>query len=74
MRQAVPADGRRRARALERLSGPLGRADCILAGAYCDLSRRPKGPSFQTRYDEPDAEVDPDLPRLGRAAPPLRRC
>ena len=38
--------------------GRWGEQHCILAGAYCDLSGAPKGPSFQTRYQEPDAELD----------------
>ena len=38
--------------------GLWGEQHCILAGAYCDLSGAPKGPSFQTRYQEPDAELD----------------
>jgi hypothetical protein len=38
--------------------GRWGEQHCILAGAYCDLSGAPKGPSFQTRYREPDGEVD----------------
>ena len=33
--------------------GRWGSQECILAGAYCDLSPAPRGPSFQTRYDEP---------------------
>ena len=33
--------------------GRWGEQHCILAGAYCDLSGAPKGPSFQTRYKEP---------------------
>ena len=37
--------------------GRWGEQHCILAGAYCDLSGAPKGPSFQTRYKEPDGEV-----------------
>ena len=38
--------------------GRWGEQKCILGGAYCDLSGAPKGPSFQTRYKEPDGEVD----------------
>jgi hypothetical protein len=55
--------------------GRWGSQECILAGAYCDLSPAPRGPSFQTRYDEPtdDGEwiciigTDSEgTPRLGR--------
>jgi len=31
--------------------GRWGEQDCILAGAYCDLSGAPKGPAFQERYE-----------------------
>jgi hypothetical protein len=34
-------------------SGRWGEQSCILAGAYCDLSPAPRGPSNQKRYDEP---------------------
>ena len=37
--------------------GRWGEQHCILAGAYCDLSGAPKGPSFQRRYQDPAAEV-----------------
>ena len=36
--------------------GRWGEQQCILAGAYCDLSGAPKGPSFQHRYREPDSD------------------
>ena len=38
--------------------GRWGEQKCILAGAYCDLSGAPKSPSFQTRYKEPQADVE----------------
>jgi hypothetical protein len=37
--------------------GRWGEQHCILAGAYCDLSGAPKGPSFQRRYQDPAGEV-----------------
>ncbi len=37
--------------------GRWGAQRCILAGAYCDLSGAPKGPSFQRRYREPGGEA-----------------
>jgi hypothetical protein len=55
--------------------GRWGSQECILAGAYCDLSPAPRGPSFQTRYDQPTADgewiciIRTDSggePRLGR--------
>jgi hypothetical protein len=33
--------------------GYWGSQECILAGAYCDLSQAPRGPSFQGRYKNP---------------------
>ena len=33
--------------------GHWGSQECILAGAYCDLSQAPRGPSFQSRYKDP---------------------
>jgi hypothetical protein len=33
--------------------GHWGSQECILAGAYCDLSQAPRGPSFQRRYTDP---------------------
>jgi hypothetical protein len=36
--------------------GRWGSQECILAGAYCDLSQAPRGPSFQHRYDDPADE------------------
>jgi hypothetical protein len=33
--------------------GRWGSQNCILAGAYCDLSQAPRGPSFQGRYEDP---------------------
>jgi hypothetical protein len=33
--------------------GHWGSQECILAGAYCDLSQAPRGPSFQGRYKNP---------------------
>jgi hypothetical protein len=33
--------------------GHWGEQHCILAGAYCDLSGAPKGPSTQERYENP---------------------
>jgi hypothetical protein len=33
--------------------GHWGSQECILAGAYCDLSQAPRGPSFQGRYTDP---------------------
>lgn len=38
--------------------GSWGEQNCILAGAYCDLSGAPKGPSFQGRYKDPAGDVD----------------
>jgi len=38
--------------------GRWGAQNCILAGAYCDLSGAPKGPSFQERYRDPGGEVE----------------
>ena len=38
--------------------GRWGAQSCILAGAYCDLSGAPKGPSFQERYRDPGGEVE----------------
>ena len=37
--------------------GRWGEQHCILAGAYCDLSGAPRGPSFQRRYQDPAGEV-----------------
>lgn len=37
--------------------GRWGAQRCILAGAYCDLSGAPRGPSFQRRYQDPGGEV-----------------
>ncbi len=55
--------------------GRWGEQHCILAGAYCDLSGAPKGPSFQTRYEEPDGEVvQICLGRTQSGAPRLARC
>jgi hypothetical protein len=34
-------------------SGRWGAQRCILAGAYCDLSGAPRGPSLQRRYRDP---------------------
>ena len=56
VRQAASAHGRGRARALERLPRAAGaRRTASSPGAYCDLSGRPEGPSFQRRYKEPEA-------------------
>jgi hypothetical protein len=38
--------------------GRWGAQECILAGAYCDLSGAPRGPSFQRRYQDPAGEVE----------------
>jgi hypothetical protein len=38
--------------------GSWGAQECILAGAYCDLSGAPRGPSFQRRYQDPAGEVE----------------
>jgi hypothetical protein len=40
--------------------GPWGTQNCILAGAYCDLSRAPEAPSRQGRYRDP-AHPGPEL-------------
>ncbi|MGH3022079.1 MAG: hypothetical protein ACRDNI_00350, partial [Gaiellaceae bacterium] len=37
-------------------SGRWGAQRCILAGAYCDLSGAPRGPSHQTRYRDPSGD------------------
>ena len=37
-------------------SGRWGAQRCILAGAYCDLSGAPRGPSHQRRYRDPSGE------------------
>lgn len=37
-------------------SGRWGAQRCILAGAYCDLSGAPRGPSLQSRYDDPGGD------------------
>jgi hypothetical protein len=37
--------------------GRWGAQRCILAGAYCDLSGAPRGPSFQRRYRDPGGEA-----------------
>lgn len=39
-------------------SGRWGAQRCILAGAYCDLSAAPQGPSQQRRYDDPAGDGD----------------
>ena len=52
--------------------GRWGGQNCILAGAYCDLSGAPAGPSFQTRYEHPDGIVVRIC--LGSGEPPLARC
>lgn len=55
--------------------GRWGGQNCILAGAYCDLSGAPAGPSFQTRYEHPDGEVvQICLGRTQSGAPRLARC
>jgi hypothetical protein len=36
--------------------GRWGAQECILAGAYCDLSGAPRGPAFQGRYEEPGGD------------------
>ena len=56
--------------------GSWGEQNCILAGAYCDLSGAPKGPSFQERYKNPAGEVDETmcLRRSSGGAPQLRPC
>jgi hypothetical protein len=38
--------------------GRWGQQECILGGAYCDLSGAPRGPSFQRRYQDPAGEVE----------------
>ena len=50
--------------------GHWGEQHCILAGAYCDLSGAPRGPSFQRRYQDPAGEVV-DMCLDGRR---LERC
>ena len=56
--------------------GRWGEQDCILAGAYCDLSGAPKGPSFQRRYQNPAGDVDETMCLRGSSggAPRLVRC
>jgi hypothetical protein len=50
--------------------GRWGEQDCILAGAYCDLSGAPRGPAFQERYKEPDGDdVEPICLRGRRLDP-----
>jgi hypothetical protein len=33
--------------------GPWGRQNCVLAGAFCDHYKAPRGPAFQQRYEDP---------------------
>ena len=58
MRQRLPLTAASEPALWNAFPGLWGEQHCILAGAYCDLSGAPKGPSFQTRYQEPDAELD----------------
>ena len=53
--------------------GRWGAQNCILAGAYCDLSGAPKGPSFQRRYQDPGGEVE-QFCLSPSGAPRLVRC
>jgi hypothetical protein len=56
--------------------GSWGEQSCILAGAYCDLSGAPKGPSFQERYQDPAGDVDETLcfRRSSDGVPRLEGC
>jgi hypothetical protein len=56
--------------------GRWGSQECILAGAYCDLSPAPRGPSFQRRYDEPtdDGEWICIIGTSSEGKPRLGRC
>jgi hypothetical protein len=56
--------------------GSWGEQSCILAGAYCDLSGAPKGPSFQERYQDPAGDVDETLcfSRSSDGVPRLEGC
>ena len=51
--------------------GRWGEQRCILAGAYCDLSGAPKGPSFQERYEGPQGSVNFEFCLEGTR---LRKC
>jgi hypothetical protein len=55
--QALPLASEGEAALWNAFPGSWGEQQCILAGAYCDLSGAPKGPSFQERYDHPDGPV-----------------
>ncbi|HSK16758.1 MAG TPA: hypothetical protein VK915_11395 [Gaiellaceae bacterium] len=52
--------------------GPWGTQNCILAGAYCDLSRAPEAPARQGRYRDPAREGPSMCLRAGTTA--LERC
>jgi hypothetical protein len=56
--------------------GRWGEQACILAGAYCDLSGAPKGPSLQRRYRDPaNVEVEPMcLRQTGAGTGELEPC
>lgn len=54
--------------------GRWGEQSCILAGAYCDLSGAPKGPSSQRRYEEPYSDEVVPICLAPSGPPRLRRC
>jgi hypothetical protein len=54
--------------------GRWGAQRCILAGAYCDLSGAPRGPSFQQRYLEPAGEAREICLRTVGGGPRLAPC